>query len=116
MVEYEISDNIVTVVVGIDGSVPPRELQLSLSSEISRVVNENLGFNYTRDSVTLTVDEYPGDERRFELGGATQYILMIDVNIGEKELTRNLINGVHNEIVEMIDGLGFIVAGSETIT
>jgi len=116
MVIYDPSHNIVTVIAGIDGDVPPREIQRDISESINITVNQAADWlEIGRDSVTLTVLENPTKEQREVLGANTLYAMEFDVNRGNKKKNMDVIHATHNDIVDELTDLGFNITGTATI-
>lgn len=116
MVKFELDDSIVTIIVGIDGSLPPDDIQRDLQEAINTTVNQNVDrFDYTRDSVSMTAVPNPTREEREELGDKTLSAVQFDVNLGDVQVTQRLINAAHNDVVERMGELGFNVSGTTAI-
>jgi len=116
MVTFKSTDNIVTVIVGIDGDVPPKDILRDLEESVNMKINATVpDFEVARDTVGLTINEYPSEEQRDFLGGGTLYIAKFDVNLGEVDVGVGMVNATHNEVVERIDDLGFLISGTTTV-
>jgi hypothetical protein len=114
MVEFESFDKILTVIVGIDGTPPPREIQLDMRESLNIKVNDTAGYSQTRDSVTLTVDENPTRDERGFIGEHTQYLAKFDIELKDTELNQDIVNAAHNTVVDLMKDLGFNVTGTAT--
>jgi hypothetical protein len=115
MVEFNTGDNIVTVIVGIDGSPPPQDIQMNMQETVNMRVDQSLDFNINRDSVTLTLTENPTIEQRGMLGPGVLYIATFDVNLGSMEVNQKVVNAAHNTVVEKMTNTGFNVSGTATV-
>jgi len=107
-------DNII-VVVGIDGAFPEDEMKRTIMDAINSHMNKQLDMEIGRDTVRLSVAPTGvGMGRREKIGMGAQYIQQYDVRLGDIEARHEIEDAVHNEIVEKLEELGFIIEGTWT--
>lgn len=116
MVEFKTSDSIVTVIAGIDGSVPPNNIQKDIREAVNIKVNRaHPDFTAGRDSVDLNTIENPSPEQREVLGGAVLYVMQFDVNLGDRDVDQDVLNAAHNEVIDKLNELGFNISGTSVV-
>lgn len=115
MVEINLGNKIITVIVGIGGESPPRNIQISIEELANSQVNKETALPIGRDSVALTINENPTREQRSVLGDRVLHIQKFDVDIAREELDQDLVNAVHNMVVDAIDENGFNISGTATV-
>lgn len=115
MVEINLGNEIITVIIGIDGEAPPRDVQVSVEDLVNRQVNKEAELPIGRDSVTLTINENPTQDQRSILGDRVIHIEKFDIDIGREKLDQSMVNGAHNTVVDVLNGNGFNVTGTATV-
>ncbi len=115
MVIYDFGEEIITVIVGVDGQVPPLDILQDVELMVNDTVNKQSGFDIGRDSVTLTVVEHPSREQKEVIGPRTLYVVKFDINLGREEMDMEAVNGAHNTIVSKLNELGFNITGTATV-
>lgn len=115
MVEYEVGESLATVIIGIDGQPPPLDVLRDVESLVGDAVNDAAGFDYTRDSVTLTMVENPTKDQKSVLGSKTLYIMKFDISLGRKDLNMGIVSGAHNTAVKEVNELQFNITGTATV-
>jgi len=111
MVDF-LSTNTVTVIVGIDGSAPPREIREDLRELILEEVG--VAFDMDADRVVLNVIKNTTKSQRDVIGKRALYAYQVDVNIGDRDEAK-FMNMVHNSVVNVIDDVGFNITGTATV-
>jgi len=114
MVKIGTNSNILTVIIGIDGSDPPREILQDVEELVNTEVNKQTDYSFGRDTVTLTVEDNATGPQREVLGGATLYIMKFDISV-KRELNQGLVNAAHNTVVDIISDHEFNVTGTATV-
>lgn len=115
MVEFTSRSDIITVVVGIDGSLPPLDIQRDIEALVEGQINRKVDYRVGRDTATLTIDENPTKDAKNFLGSRTQYIQKYDVNMEYHNIDQEMMNAVHNEVVEVVSDHGFNITGTATV-
>jgi len=106
--------NTITVIVGVDGSVPPNDLLTDLRESVAMQVNREADYNINRDTVQLTTQERPTDEQMQILGGRTLHIQTYDITLDE-QIDQAIVNAAHNTVVDKVSQLGFEISGTATV-
>jgi hypothetical protein len=106
----------VLVLLGIDGSIPPRDLRINLetSVELSLLEMQEEGGNDVIDEVNLTVGENVTKQQRQELRGATIYTQQYEIQTKFKKLPQEVVNAIHNSTIDAVEKLAFNVTGAKT--
>lgn len=109
----------ILVLIGVDGSSPPNNIQLDLENTINSTINKaliNAGANIkvTRDTVNLTVEDNPTQQQIDALGGRVIHVQQFDIKTELEEVSQTLVNAVHNTVVDKLTELGFNVEGTKT--
>jgi len=109
-------DKNVLVLLGIAGQIPPRDVRISLetSVELSLLEMQEEGGNDIIDEVNLTVGENVTKQQRQELGSATTYTQQYEIQTKFKKLPQEVVNAIHNSTIDVVEELGFNVAGAKT--
>lgn len=109
----DLGDNII-VALGMEEHKPHTPLQKKLQNEITREINEAAGLNITRPSVALTVKDDVTQRDKHTFGMETNHIQQYDFDLGEREITGGLVDGVHNHLVDRLRASGYTITGTET--
>jgi len=116
MVEFkEMGRGIVTLIAGIDGEVPNRQVQISIQEMVNHRVNKEINAQANKDTVTLTINENPTRDQRQILGDRVLYIAKFDVDLAPIELTQKVVNSTHNTVVDVLKESGFNISGTATV-
>lgn len=109
----------IIVLLGIDDTTPPPPVQFDLRESINGTINQTLidagaNINKTRSTVDLTVNQQPTQEQIDVLGSKTLHVQQYDVKTELNEVSQELVNLIHNTVVERVAELGFNIIGAET--
>lgn len=111
-------DKSIIILLGIDGSTPPRDVRLTLQETVNQTINQALidrgaDIEITRETVHLTISKNPTRQQK-ELVGNALYLQQYDVETDMEEVSQRLVNMVHNTVVDEVEELGFNITGVET--
>lgn len=105
------TQNNVIVAVGIDGAIPENEMLNTIQEAVNMHINSELDIDISRDTVRLTTGRATKDMGE-KLGLSAQYVQQYDVRLGDLTTNREIEDAVHNEIVDKLNDLGFIITGT----
>lgn len=110
----------IIVLIGIDGTPPPLDIQISTREVINDTINQALidrgaDIKITRETVELTIGDPPTDEQLDVLGERTQYVQQYDIDTELDEVSQTIVNATHNTVIDKINELGFNITGTRTM-
>lgn len=109
----------IIVLLGIDEPAPPNDIQISTEETINTTINKALidkgaNISISRSTVKLTVGENPTREQRETVGPGILHVQQFDIDTELEEISQDLINAVHNTVVEKMNELGYNIVGTKT--
>lgn len=104
----------VLVLVGIDGQTPPSDILLSTEQAVSDNLHNKLRIPHDSLSVAVTIEDMPTTQQIEELGQRVQHVQQFDIESPWREISQDHINGIHNDVISTLKGLGYNVEGTKT--
>lgn len=105
----------IVVVLGIDGSVPPRDIQQSLETSVEDEVNRLMDRPAGSASVNLSINEHPTEEQKDKIGHPVIYIQHFDIYAKTDEVEPELAQEAESKVRRKVEELGFNVSGTHTV-
>ncbi len=113
MATFDYNTSTVTVIIGVDGSHPPRDILRNVEELVNeRVMGSSMSTG--KDNVTLTTDQNPSKSEREMLGQNTMYIMKFDIFL-KNGIKGSIVNAAHNTVVDVVSSNGFNITGTATV-
>lgn len=114
-----VEDNrLVMILIGLSGSTPSRNVQLSTQEKINfrfnqKLIEKGANIDIERQTVNLTVEDSPSRMQRKKLGPEVIHVQQYDINTGMEDVSQELVELIHNTVVDNVRESEFDITDTE---